>query len=143
MTEHLPGILVLCTGNSCRSQIAEAYLKKYVGDRFEIYSAGTEPAVEVHPMAVEVMADDGIDISDKEPSDYRELLGKVPARYLITVCDGAAKACPAVWPGMVERMQWPFDDPAAFVGSEEERRAGFRRVRDEIRERIRAWAAGT
>ncbi len=141
MAGRRPGILVLCTGNSCRSQIAEAYLGRFAGDRFEVCSAGTRPAQEIHPMTIEVMADDGVDLSGKTPTDYRELFGKVSVDYLILVCDGAAQACPSSWPGVVERLFWPFEDPAAFVGSDEETRGRFLQVRDAIRARVEEWLA--
>ena len=132
-------ILVLCTGNSARSQIAAAYLERYAGDRFDVFSAGTEPAERVHPLAVEVLRESGFEIEDREPTDYRELLGKLSPYFLIIVCDGAAKACPAVWPGTMERLLWPFEDPAAATGSDEERLAAFRTVRDQIDAKIRGW----
>jgi len=141
LTPALPGILVLCTGNSCRSQIAAAYLRELGGDRFRVYSAGTEPTDRVHPLTIEVLAEDGIDIGDVTPTDYREYLGRIPVHYLITVCDGAAKACPAVWPGVRERLPWPFEDPAAFEGSPEETIDKFRQVRDQIKTRVRDWLA--
>lgn len=135
------GILVLCTGNSCRSQMAAAYLEKYAGDRFEVLSAGTEPAAEVHPMAVAVMAEEGLDLSGRKPVDYRDLLGQVSVYYLVIVCDGAAESCPSVWPGVSERLVWPFEDPASFVGDEQATRRRFREVRDAIHGRVRAWVA--
>ncbi len=141
MVDRRPGILVLCTGNSCRSQIAQAYLEKFARGRFQVYSAGTRPTREIHPMTIEVMADDGIDLSGRTPSDYRELFGKVSVDYLILVCDGAARACPSSWPGVVERLLWPFEDPAAFVGGDEETRARFLVVRDAIRARVEEWLA--
>jgi arsenate reductase len=134
-------VLVMCTGNSARSQMAEAYLRKLAGDRLEVSSAGTEPASEIHPMTRTVLAEDGIDLGNRRPRDYRDFLGKLPVHTLIVVCDGAAKACPAVWPGMHERHAWPFDDPAAIAGSEGERLAGFRTIRDQIRARIADWVA--
>jgi arsenate reductase len=134
-------VLVMCTGNSARSQMAEAYLRKLAGDRLEVSSAGTEPASEIHPMTRAALAEDGIDLGNRRPRDYRDFLGKLPVHTLIVVCDGAAKACPAVWPGMHERHAWPFDDPAAIAGSEEERLAGFRTIRDQIRARIADWVA--
>ena len=115
-----PTILVLCTGNSCRSQIAEAYLRRLGGDRFRVHSAGTDPTDRVHPLTVEVLAEEGIDIGDATPTDYREYFEEIPVHFLITVCDGAAKACPTVWPGVHERLPWPFEDPATFEGSPEE-----------------------
>ncbi len=139
MNDTRASILVLCTGNSARSQIAAAYLTKYLGDRFDVHSAGSEPAREIHPLAIAVMAEEGIVVGG-EPTDYREYLGSLTPAYLIIVCDGAARACP-VWPGPTERLLWPFEDPAAAEGSDEERLARFRVVREQIRDRIRDWAA--
>ena len=138
-----PGIVVLCTGNSCRSQMAEGFLRHHAGDRFEVYSAGTEPAESVHPLSVEVMRERGIDISEQEPEHLRQYLGKVPIHTAIIVCDGANKTCPAVWPGAHERLFWPFEDPAAFAGSREESLAKFRQIRDRIEARILDWLEGT
>ncbi len=135
-----PSILVLCTGNSARSQIAAAYLEEYLGDRFEVLSAGSEPAERIHPLAIEVMREEGIEVSG-EPTDYRDYLGTLSPRYVIIVCQEAARACP-VWPGPTERLVWTFEDPAAADGTEDERRGKFRAVRDEIHDRIRDWAAG-
>src|SRR5262249_38928534 len=134
-----PNVLVLCTGNSCRSQMAEGFLRQLAGDRFEVFSAGTEPRDEVHPLAVEVMAETGIDISRQHPKSVKEFLGRLPVRYLISVCDGANESCPRIVPGLLERLFWPFDDPARFEGTPEEMIAAFRLVRDEIRERIIGW----
>lgn len=131
-------ILVLCTGNSARSQMAAAFLERYAGDRFDVYSAGTVPASEVHPMAIEVMRERGLAI-EGEPEDYRKYLGELSPYFLIIVCDGAAKSCPAVWPGSMERLLWPFEDPAAAEGTDAERLARFREVRDEIDLKIRTW----
>jgi len=134
-----PALMVLCTGNSCRSQMAEAFLRAAAGDRFDVYSAGSEPAAEVHPLAVRVMAEIGLDLAGHRPKGMQELLGRVPVDYLFIVCDGAAKSCPSVWPGALERFVWPFDDPARAEGTEEERLVVFRRVRDEIGARFGAW----
>ena len=134
-----PSILVLCTGNSCRSQIAEGFLRNLAGDQFSVYSAGTEPKEEVHPLAVKVMAEDGIDISQQRPKHLKKYLGMMPVRYLAIVCGGANENCPRIWPGMQERLYWPFDDPAAFEGSEEQTLGEFRRVRDEIKRHILTW----
>ena len=131
-------ILVLCTGNSARSQIAAAYLERYAGDRFEVYSAGTEPADRVHPLAVEVMREQGFEIT-ATPEHYRDYLGKLAPYFLIIVCDGAAKACPSVWPGSMERLHWPFEDPAAAEGTDQQKLDKFREVRDEIHHKIRTW----
>ena len=136
-----PAILVLCTGNSARSQMAEAILRRVVGERFDIHSAGTEPAQRIHPLAVETMAELGYDISGQRPKHLRKFLGVVPIHTVIIVCDAAAKTCPAIWPGAFARLTWPFPDPAATEGDERARRAAFRAVRDAIAERIEAWAA--
>lgn len=119
--------------------MAEGYLRHLAGDRFNVFSAGTQPAAQVHPLAVRVMAEDGIDISGQEPKGVREFLGQIPVSHLIIVCSGADKSCPRIFPGMPERLFWPFDDPAAFAGTESETLDEFRRVRDEIRERIETW----
>ena len=136
MSRRNPGLLVLCTGNSCRSQITEALLRKHAGDRFAVYSAGTEPAAEIHPLVHTVMAEVGLDLAGQRPKDYREFLGRVQVHTVIIVCDGAARSCPAVWPGVEERLLWPTDDPAAFVGDEAQTLAEFRRVRDELEGRV-------
>jgi arsenate reductase len=134
-----PNILVLCTGNSCRSQIAEGYLRHYAGDRFNVFSAGTEPKNEVHPLAVKVMAEDGLDISQQFPKHLKTYLGQIPVRYLAIVCGGANENCPRIWPGMHQRLYWPFNDPAAFQGPPLETLGEFRRVRDEIKQHILIW----
>jgi len=134
-----PNVLVLCTGNSCRSQMAEGFLRQLAGDRFNVFSAGTEPKDEVHPLAIEVLAEVGIDISRQHPKSVKEFLGRLPVRYLIIVCDGANESCPRIFPGLVERLFWPFDDPAKFAGTPAATIAEFRRVRDAIRERIVQW----
>jgi arsenate reductase len=134
-----PNILVLCTGNSCRSQMAEGYLRHYAAGRFNAYSAGTDPKEEVHPLAVQVMAEEGIDLAGQRPKNLKEYLGRVGVRYLIIVCGEADKSCPRTWPGVLHRLYWPFDDPAAFAGTREETLDEFRRVRDEIKERILTW----
>jgi arsenate reductase (thioredoxin) len=135
-----PGILVLCTGNSCRGQMAEAFLRKHAGDRYEVYSAGTQPAESIHPLTYAVMAEVGLDLAGQRPKPMSEYLGRVLVQTLISVCEEAARSCPAVWPGVRERLRWPFDDPAAFTGGEAERLAEFRRVRDAIEARVRSWA---
>jgi len=136
-------ILILCTGNSCRSQIAEGYFRELAGDRFNVYSAGLSPRQQVHPLAVKVMAEDGVDISGQKPKDLDLYLGKLAVSYLIIVCSRADESCPRVFPGMGQRLYWPFDDPDAFEGDEEATLNEFRRVRDQIRQRIRWWLAET
>lgn len=136
-------ILILCTGNSCRSQMAEGYFRQLAGDRFDVYSAGLSPKDRVHPLAVQVMAEDGVDISAQRPTDLSEYLGKMAVSYLIIVCSRADQSCPRVFPGMGQRLYWPFDDPDAFVGPEAATLDEFRRIRDQIKRQIRGWLAET
>jgi arsenate reductase (thioredoxin) len=131
-------VLFLCTGNSARSQMAEAFLRKYGGDAFEPHSAGLEPKG-VNPITVKVMEEVGIDISNQRSKGIETYLGKVLFQYLITVCDDADKNCPTIWPGVNTRMHWSFEDPAAFEGTEAEQLAKFREVRDLIEKKIKAW----
>jgi arsenate reductase len=141
--ENKPSVLFLCTGNSCRSQMAEGFLREFGGDRFTAYSGGTDPAERVHPLAVRVMSEKGIDTSDGEPKNVGQFLGRLPVRHLVIVCDGANEKCPRIFPGMMNRMFWPFDDPAAFVGSEAATLEKFRTVRDQIESRIKQWLKET
>jgi len=133
-----PVVLFLCTGNTARSQMAEAFLKKFAGDRFEIFSAGYEPK-DINPYTTQVMAEVGLDISDQHSKSVKEFLGKIDVRYLIIVCEKAEKTCPKVFPGVLVRLFWPFDDPAAAVGDEKEKLAKFREVRDQIEEQVKSW----
>lgn len=137
--EAVERILVLCTGNSCRSQMAEGYLREFAGDRFEIHSAGMEPAPEVNPLAVAVMREEGIDLSGQSPKSVSLYLGRMSFRHVVVVCDRANRDCPHIFPGAVNRLYWPFDDPAAFQGDPESTIEEFRRIRDQIRERIIEW----
>ncbi|MFZ6021002.1 MAG: arsenate reductase ArsC [Chloroflexota bacterium] len=130
-------VLFLCTGNSARSQMAEALLRKYAGDHFEVYSAGLEPKG-LNPYTVKVLEEIGVDTSQHYSKTLDTFMGKVHFGYLITVCSNAEENCP-VFPGMGKRMHWPFEDPAAFVGSEEETLQKFREVRDQIDARVREW----
>ncbi len=134
-------VLFLCTGNSARSQMAEAFLRKYGGEGFEAYSAGLEPKG-VNPFTVQVMEEIGIDISNQRSKSVSEYLAKVHFRYLITVCDDAEKNCPVVWLGVNQHLHWSLEDPAAFEGTEDEKLAKFRQVRDQIEARIREWLSG-
>ena len=127
-------VLILCTGNSCRSQMAAAWINHLLGDDWEALSAGTAPATRVHPLAVRVMAEVGVDISDHVPQHVERFVGQ-PWDLVVTVCDSAAEACPT-FPGRVARMHVSFTDPAAATGTAPEQLAVFRRVRDEIRERL-------
>lgn len=127
-------VLILCTGNSCRSQMAEGFVNHLLKEGWEARSAGTQPAARVHPLAVEAMAEVGIDISAGVPESVDRYLDD---RWdlVFTVCDSAKKTCP-VFPRPVSQRHISFDDPATAEGTEEEKRAVFRRVRDEIRERL-------
>lgn len=131
-------VLFLCTGNSARSQMAEAFLRKYGGDKFEAFSAGLEPKG-LNPFTLKIMQEIGFDMSGHRSKGVGEYLGKVLFQYLITVCDDAEKNCPTVWPGVNTRMHWSFEDPAAFQGTEAEKLEKFRQVRDLIEEKIKSW----
>jgi arsenate reductase len=131
-------VLFLCTGNSARSQMAEAFLRHYGGERFEAHSAGLEPK-EIHPYTVRVMEELGIDLSGQRSKDVMEYLGQRHFSYLITVCAHAEANCPKVFPGVGQRIHWALEDPAAFEGSEEAKLGKFRQIRDEIAERIQTW----
>lgn len=130
-------VLFLCTGNSARSQIAEAFLRKYAGDRFEAHSAGLEPKG-INPYTRRTLAEVGIDMAGHSSKDLSVYLGKLHFGYLITVCSNAEERCP-IFPGVGVRLHWPFEDPAAFEGSDDEKLAKFREVRDQIEARILAW----
>jgi len=130
-------VLFLCTGNSCRSQMAEGWLRHFAGSRAEVFSAGTKPAV-LNPMAVSAMREAGVDISGHQSKHVDDLVNQ-DFLFVITVCDSAREACP-VFPGALYQLHWSFEDPAAATGSDEERMAVFRRVRDEIRERVQEFA---
>jgi arsenate reductase len=130
-------VLFICTGNAARSQMAEAFLRDGAGDYFEVYSAGLEPKP-IHPMTYRVMGELGYDLEGHKAKDIRQYLGEVHFGYLITVCDQAAANCP-IFPGLGQRLHWSLDDPAAAEGSEAERLAVFRGVRDEIQERVKAF----
>lgn len=133
-------ILILCTGNSCRSHLAEGLLRAAAGDLFNVESAGSKPAGYVHPLAIKAMAEIGIDLSDHRSKHMNEFLDR-QVETVITVCGNADQACP-IYPGQVNRHHWPFFDPAHATGTEEERLEVFRRVRDEIRQRFTAYADG-
>lgn len=129
-------VLFLCTGNSCRSQMAEALLRHFGGEDFEVYSAGTDPKP-VHPLTHQTMAEIDLDLSNHRSKDLREFLGQ-SFDYVITVCDRARDNCPT-FPGDNERIHWGFEDPAVAAGDINAQHRVFRRVRNEINERIRVW----
>ncbi len=135
-----PTILILCTGNSCRSHLAEGLLTKELGEDFIVRSAGSKPAGYVHPLAIQVLTEIGIDIADHRSKHLDEFLDQ-DVETVITVCGNVDQECPS-FPGQVNRHHFPFDDPAHAPGTEEERLDFFRRVRDEIKSVFGAYAAG-
>lgn len=130
-------VLFLCTHNSARSQMAEGLLRSIAGDRFEVFSAGTEQT-RVHPLAIAAMREIGIDIAGQRSKTVDEFAGAA-FDSVITVCDRANEACP-VFPGGTMRLHWSFDDPSAARGTDEDRLRAFRNVRDQIRQRLRDFA---
>jgi arsenate reductase len=135
-----PLVLILCTGNSCRSQIAEGILRREVGDLVSVESAGSDPAKHVHPKAIQVMNELGIDISKNRSKHLSEFLHR-NVHTVITVCGNADQACP-MFPGTVARYHWGFEDPAKAQGTEDEVLEAFRRIRDEIAKVFGAYGAG-
>lgn len=133
----LPAILVLCTGNSARSQMGEGLFRHLLGDRFEVHSAGTKPS-SVRPEAISVMAEVGIDISAHRSKSVNEFLDR-DFDYVVTVCDNAKENCP-YFPGKTQRLHWSFEDPAAIEGNEATRLAAFRQIREQIRARIEEFS---
>lgn len=133
-------VLFLCTGNTARSQMAEAILRARAPERFEAHSAGLQPS-EVRPEALAVLREAGIATEGLRSKPVDEYLGKVHISYLITVCDHAEKNCPRIWPQGGERIFWPVDDPARVEGSLEQRLEAFRRARDELTQLIDEWIA--
>lgn len=135
-----PTVLILCTGNSCRSHLAEGILRAVAGDFLNVASAGSKPAGFVHPLAIRSLAEIQIDLSGHTSKHLGEFLGQ-EVETVITVCGNADAACP-VFPGQVNRHHWPFEDPAHAQGTEEEKLEVFRRVRDEIRRTFVTYAEG-
>ena len=131
-------VLFLCTGNSCRSQIAEAFLRLHGGDLFEVFSAGIKPKP-IHPLTYRVMAEVGNDLAGHRSKLVDEFASTDGFQYLITVCDEADKNCPVGLVKANHRMHWPFEDPAAFEGTEDARLAKFHEVRDLIEQKIITW----
>ena len=134
-------VLFLCTGNSARSQMGEGLLRHAAGDRFEVYSAGLEPKG-MNPFTVQAMDEIGIDVRSQWSKSVKEYMGRIFFHYVITVCGDADESCPqALWANGGIKLHFPFDDPAALVGTDEEKLALFRRVRDEIDARLQRWLA--
>ncbi|HEY5552374.1 MAG TPA: arsenate reductase ArsC [Opitutaceae bacterium] len=140
MSDTKPTVLILCTGNSCRSHLAEGILRAAAGNLLNVASAGSKPAGHVHPLAIRAMQEIGIDISAHTSKHMDEFL-KANVETVITVCGNADQACP-MFPGQANRHHWPFDDPAHATGTDEEKLAVFRRVRDEIRRAFESYADG-
>lgn len=134
-------VIILCTGNSCRSQMAEAFWKKHGGDRWEVISAGTEPSGEINPLAVRAMAEVGIDLSGQESKSVVPFLAQ-PFDLAITVCSDAEQTCPR-FPGATRHIHQGFDDPPRATGTDDDRMIVCRRVRDEIERKVKDWIAGT
>ena len=132
-------VLILCTGNSARSQMAEGLLRMLTGDRMDVYSAGSKPSV-VNPLAISAMQQRGIDISGYRSKHLGEFLQQ-PFDYVITVCDNAAETCP-IFPGPAQRIHWSFPDPAAVEGDESTKLAVFMNVRDDLETMLAEWVAG-
>lgn len=134
-------VLFICTENTARSQMAEGLLRHYAGDLYEVHSAGCIRGEEVHPLAVRVMSEIGVNISDQYPKELREFWGRTHFGYQVTVCKRDEERefnCP-IYPGMGLKLSWPFEDPRAFEGTREERLQKFREVRDEIDARLQSW----
>ncbi len=129
-------LLFLCTGNSCRSQMAEGLLRHWAGDRFEVVSAGTAPQT-VHPLAVKIMGEIGVDISGHSSKSVKQFLDR-EFDYIITVCDRANETCP-LFPGRAKRIHWNLNDPARAEGNEAEKLKVFRQVREDLISRIEAF----
>src|SRR5687768_11180242 len=142
MAKRRPIVLFLCTGNSARSQMAEALLRHHAGDEVEACSAGLNPK-DVHPMTLRVLSDVGIDTGGLCSKGLDQFLGKKTVNYAITVCERTQQSCPRIFPFTVNNLYWPFEDPAAFEGSDRERLEKFREVRDQIDDRIRQWVQET
>ena len=139
-SENSPLILIICTGNSCRSQMAEALLQKAAGNSLRVASAGSAPSGFVHPLSIKAVAELGLDISEARSKSLDEFINQ-DVETVITVCGNADQACP-VFPGQARRYHWPFDDPANAEGSEEEQMVVFRQVRDEIDQVFSAYGLG-
>lgn len=131
-------VLFLCTGNSARSQMAEAFLRRYAGDRFSVHSAGLKPSA-INPLTVRVMEEIGFDMTGHHAKSVRDFLGWSNFATIITVCARAEENCPSTFPGRPTKLAWSFEDPAAFGGDDEAKLEVFRRVRDRIDARIQVW----
>lgn len=131
-------VLFLCTANSARSVMAEAFLQRVAGDRLEVHSAGLDPKP-IHPLTVQVMREVGFELDGRTPHSVSEYLGRKTLHYVVSVCQAAEIACPTVWPFTLCHLAWPFDDPAAGEGNEIDRLTRFRTVRDQIAAKVNEW----
>jgi arsenate reductase len=136
-TDRKPLVLFLCTGNSARSQMAEAILRDRAGDRFEVASAGLEPTGQVHPITIQVLNEAGISTRGLRSKESTEFLGKVSVRIAVIVCERANQSCPRIYPFATETLYWPFEDPAA--AEDPQAIETFRTIRDQIAAKIDAW----
>lgn len=134
-----PRVLFLCTGNSARSQMAEAFLRAHAGGHFDVHSAGLEPLGLILPDVLTVMQERGLDMHDQHSKSVKEYLGRVHFAHVITVCGNAEENCPTVFLNMGRHEFWPFDDPAKFQGSDSQRLAFVRTLRDQIEQRVLQW----
>lgn len=134
-----PRFLFLCTGNSARSQMGEAFLRAYAGEHFDVFSAGLEPKGEILPIIQTVMSEVGLSLENQHSKSVNEYLGKMTFAYTVTVCGGAEEKCPRVFLSMGKHLFWPFEDPAALTGTQEEILAGARTIRDQMDRKIRDW----
>lgn len=135
---HKPLVLFLCTGNSARSQMAEVILRNRAGDRFEVASAGLDPKG-VNPLTIRALEEAGLQAEGLRSKSSADFLGKVSVRYAVIVCENANQSCPRIYPFATRTLYWPFEDPAAFEGTADQRLAKFRKVRDQIAARIDEW----
>lgn len=135
-------VIFLCTGNSARSQMGEAFLRHIAGEQFEVHSAGLDPKG-INPYTIQVMDEVGVDIRSQYSKTTQDYMGRMFFHYVITVCSNADKNCPqALWAQGGKKFHWPFDDPAAVEGSDEEKLAKFRLVRDQIEAEVKSWVEG-
>lgn len=137
-----PVVLFLCSRNVARSQMAEAFLRQYVGERLEVHSAGLNAdSDQLHPLTVQVLKEAGVKLDGQHPKPVSGYLGKLTPQYVVFVCHRTEEQCPVLWPFALKQLYWPFEDPAAETGDEETRLIRFRAVRDAIAERILDWLA--
>jgi arsenate reductase (thioredoxin) len=134
-----PKFLFLCTGNSARSQMGEAFLRAFAGGHFDVFSAGLEPKEEILPAVRAVMTEIGLNMDGQYPKSVHEYLGKVSFGYTVSVCGNAEEKCPRAFLGVGKHLFWPFEDPAAVEGTQEEILARVRVIRDQMSEKIQTW----